>query len=75
MRRWLVIGMGLLLGACSTYYPPAHLTKAQALKDQVECKALAEQAAGPQGSLLRGVVRNDALGKCYVSRDWTEERP
>lgn len=70
MKRLIVLGVGLLLGACTTYYPPAHATRAQALRDEVECKALAEQAAGPDGTLFRGLTRADALVKCLQSRDW-----
>jgi hypothetical protein len=70
----LVVGVGLLLGACTTYYPPPQATVAQQYKDEVECQALAEQAAGPDGLLFRGAIRHDAMAKCLISRNWSKEK-
>ena len=73
MRRWLLIGL-IGLAGCTTLTPPPTLTVAEQQRDIVACKAQAEQAAGPEGSLFRGSVVNRYYVMCLEGRAWLASR-
>jgi hypothetical protein len=68
MKRWLVLGVGLAMTACVNIHPGPGVSEHDWLRAEVECKALAEQGAGPHGLLGRSVIVNDLLSKCLRSR-------
>ena len=72
MRRWFIVSVGLFMTACTTYHPPAHVSLQTQQRDQVECKALAELAAGPPGLLFREARRGHELATCLESRGWSK---
>ena len=56
VKQWIVVGCLVGLIGCSRYLPPPQASLSQQQKDKLECSALAEQAAGPPGTLLRGSI-------------------
>lgn len=72
MRRWMV-GLGLVLGlAGCTTMDHRHASHEQKLKDEVECRALAQQGAPPPGTFFRELRAQELLKKCLESRGWTQ---
>jgi hypothetical protein len=72
MKRWLVMAvLLLLLGSGCTgvrYVNP----QGNAFRDDVECRALAEQSV-PPGGILRSVIVSDHFRKCLVGRGYSPE--
>jgi hypothetical protein len=69
MKRWFVLGLGVLAVACAHMdHPTAEMVTKQ--RDEVECKALAEQGAPQPGTFFRETLKADLLMKCLESRGW-----
>jgi hypothetical protein len=72
MRVLMCLVVFLAPWGCAKYSNMA-VSLDQQYKDEVECKAQAQLAAGPSGVIFREMIFNDQLVKCLRSRGWTRD--
>lgn len=76
MTKWLIVPV-LCLTACTTTMRLTHPTKSieDTYRDEVECKALAQQGAGDGFGLVHEGIKADLLLKCYKGRGYVQAQP